>query len=135
MSVTKEAEFFIERALGKAHYEEPPSFQIFDSSKVKVLRCDQSIKSTIVDSIGVKQFVKRVVIAFRLKAAIRSRTYQIARMAVSPPQAPGRSGSCFQFVLDTVSPDLVKLSVQCRDPLGSRMVLPKLGRCQRRFET
>ena len=29
-------------------------------------------------------------IAFRLKAAIRSRTYQTGRMAVSPPQTQGR---------------------------------------------
>jgi hypothetical protein len=36
-----------------------------------------------------------------------------------PLKRKGISGSCFQFVLDTVSADLVKLPVQRRDSLGS----------------
>src|SRR5450755_1464600 len=55
-------------------------------------------------------------------------------MAASPPQTQGYSGSCLQFVLNTVSADLVKFSVQRRDSLGTRVVFPKLGRCQGRFE-
>jgi len=76
----------------------------------------------------------RSVAKFNLKAAIRSRTVE-PRGWRFHPQAPGCSGSCFQFVPDTVSADLVQFLVQRGDSLGSRMVLPKLGRCQGRFET
>ncbi len=53
----------------------------------------------------------------------------------SPLKRKGISGSCFQFVLDAVPADLVKLPVQHRDSLRPRVVFPKLGRCQGRFET
>jgi hypothetical protein len=59
-------------------------------------------------------------IALQLKASIpQSDPFKPRGWRFHPPQTLGSSGSRFQFVLETVSAELVKLPVQRRDSLGS----------------